>query len=111
MAVLLQSAGLPGGYGWALFETLLALVGVCVLAWVVLHWAARQGFGTGGGGGRMRVVDRVALDARRGLALVEVGERMFLVGTGDGAAPTMLAEIDPAAVPAPKVAARGTLPA
>ncbi len=101
--VLLQArpeATLPGGYGAALVQTLLALGGVCVLAWVVLRWASRRGLGVGRGQ-RIKVVERVPLDARRALFLVEVGGKMLLVATGDGA-PTLLTELDPADVPTPE---------
>lgn len=96
MGILLQSA-LPGGYGLALVQTLLALAAVCVLAWVVLRWSARRGLGTGRG--RVRVIERTPLDGRRSLYLVEVGERVLLIGAGDGGAPSVLAELDPAELP------------
>lgn len=98
MPTLLQSA--PGGYGVALLQTLLALAAVCILAWVVLRWSARRGLGIGGRG-RVRVIERVPLDARRALYLVEVGERVLLIGAGDGGAPALLAELDPGELPPP----------
>jgi flagellar biosynthetic protein FliO len=103
MPVLLQvaePAPLPGGYGVALLQTLLALAAVCILAWVVLRWGARRGLGVGGTGGAVRVIERVALDPRRALYVVQVGERVLLLGTGDGAAPALLTELDPGALPA-----------
>jgi len=104
MGALLQVAGdsaadLPGGYGVALLQTLLALVAVCILAWVVLKWASRRGLGLGAGGGRVRVLERIALDPRRSLYLVKVGDRVLLIGAGDGGAPAMLAEVDAASLP------------
>lgn len=101
------AADLPGGYGVALVQTLLALVAVCVLAWVVLRWSARRGLGIGATGGAVRVVERIALDARRTLYVVKVGERVLLLGAGDGAAPTMLTEIDPATLPKDVLASHG----
>ena len=89
---------MPGGYGAALLQTLLALGGVCLLAWVVLRWGARRGFGKFGGG-RVRVLERVPLDPRRSLFLVQVGERVLLLGAGDGAAPSLLAELEPDELP------------
>lgn len=82
-----------------LLESLLALVGVCLLAWVALRWMANAGVGTGAGK-RMRVLERVAVDPRRALVLVEVGGRVLLLGTGDGAAPSLIAEIDAKSLPA-----------
>ncbi len=96
MLALLQS-GLPGGYGVSLLQTLLALAAVCILAWVVLRWSAKRGFNLGSG--RIKVLERTPLDGRRALYLVEVGERVLLVGAGEGGAPALLAELDPAELP------------
>lgn len=96
------SAGgeLPGGYGVALLQAVLALGAVCLLAWVVLRWLGKRGFGTGARGtGRIRVVERTPLDAHRALYLVEVGDRVWLVGAGEGASPSLLAELDPSELP------------
>lgn len=112
MFVLLQDA-LPGGYGVALLQTLLALIAVCILAWVVLRWGAKKGLGLGLGGKRIKVLERVPLDARRALYLVQIGEKVLLIGAGEGAAPAVLTEIDAAKLPpepeAPKVAFRDIL--
>ena len=102
MGVLLQAAQggeLPGGYGVALLQTLLALAAVCILAWVLLRWGSRRGFGLGASRGRVRVLERIALEPRRSLYLVKVGERVLLIGAGDGAAPAVLAELDPSELP------------
>ena len=85
-----------GGYGLYLLQTLLALGGVCLLAWVFLRWGARRLYG-GMGGGRMHIVERVALGPRAALFLVEVGGKVLVVGAGEGA-PRLVAEIDPAAL-------------
>ena len=97
MTVLLQ--GLPGGYGVALLQTLLALGAVCVLAWAALRWSARRGLGLGRPG-RIKVLERTSLDGRRALYLVEVGDRVLLVGAGDAGAPALLAEFGPDELPA-----------
>jgi flagellar biosynthetic protein FliO len=100
MGVLLQTAQeVPGGYGVVLLQTLFALAGVCVLAWVVLRWGARRGLGMGALGGRVRVLERIALEPRRALYVVKVGERVLLLGAGDGGSPTLITEIDPATLP------------
>ena len=88
-----------GGYGWYLAQTLLALLVVCALAYTVLRWGVRRLYGGATGGGRVRVLERVPLDPRRTLYLVEVGGKVLLLGAGDGAM-TTLAEIDPATLPA-----------
>ncbi|MEM9068542.1 MAG: flagellar biosynthetic protein FliO [Myxococcota bacterium] len=96
MPILLQQAAeLPSGYGAALLQSLLALFAVCILAWVVLRWASKRGMGIGRGR-HVRVVERVALDARRHLYIVEVGGKTLLLGSGDGAAPRLLTELDAA---------------
>lgn len=95
----LQHADLPGGYGVALLQTLLALAAVCVLAWVVLRWSAQRGFGALGHKGVVQVIERVPLDARRAIYVVRIGDRVLAVGVGDGAAPSVLTELDPASVP------------
>lgn len=97
MTVLLQGA-LPSGYGVSLLQTLLALAAVCILAWVVLRWSAKRGLGLGGGR-RVKVLERVPLDGRRALYLVEVGGRVLLLGAGEGASPAVLAELDPSELP------------
>ncbi|MDQ3035193.1 MAG: flagellar biosynthetic protein FliO, partial [Myxococcota bacterium] len=86
-------AELPGGYGITLLQTLLALGAVCLLAWVVLRWAAQRGLGIGATGTRVRVIERVPLDARRTLWLVQLGEKVLLIGAGDSAPPALLAEL------------------
>ncbi|MCA9528566.1 MAG: flagellar biosynthetic protein FliO [Myxococcales bacterium] len=93
-------AAAPAGYGLALVQSAVALVAVCLLAWVLLRWAARLGWGRAPRGGRVEVLERVPLDARRSLFVVRAGHRTLLVGVGDGAAPSLLGELDAAgAVP------------
>lgn len=98
MLPLLQAGGVPGGYGVALLQTLLALAAVCILAWVVLKWS--RGRGLAMGGRRVKVLERVPLDGRRSLYLVEVAGRVLLVGAGEQGALGVLAELDPDALPA-----------
>ncbi len=75
------------------------LAAVCILAWVVLRWGAKRGFALSGQGARVRVIERIALDARRSLYLVRVGDKILLLGAGDQSAPAVLAELSPADVP------------
>jgi flagellar protein FliO/FliZ len=104
--MMLAAGALPGGYGWYLLQTLLALAAVCALAWVVLRWGVRRLYG-GASSGRVRVLERVPLDPRRSLYLVEVGGKVLLLGAGDGPM-TTLAEVDPNALPAEPEAKRAS---
>jgi flagellar biogenesis protein FliO len=97
-----HASELPGGYGVALLQALLALCAVCILAWTVLRWSAGRGLGSLGGGQRIQVIERAHLDARRTLYLVKIGARAFLVGAGDSGAPSLLAEIPASELPPAK---------
>ena len=96
MPIWLQTAPpapLPSGYGASLLQTLLALAAVCVLAWVVLKWSAGRGFGIGARGGRLRVLERVPLDPRRSVYLVQVDGRCLVLGAGESGPPALLTEL------------------
>ena len=79
--------------GAYLLSTTLALAVVCALAVGLLKALGRK---RPEAGARLRVIERLPLEARRSLYLVEAGGRHLLVGVGDGAM-TTLAELDPAA--------------
>lgn len=101
------------GYAFEMLRTLLALAGVCVLAWAVLRMLAKRGIGQpfAGKGAMVQVLQRVPLDARRALYVVRAGERLLLVGVGESGAPTLVAEIDPALVDARAAANASDAPA
>jgi flagellar biosynthetic protein FliO len=105
-----RGSELPAGYGTSLLQSLLALAAVCILAWIVIRWASgRRLLGLAAGGqGRLRVLERLPLDPRRSLYLVQVGEKVLLIGAGEGGAPAVLAELDAKELPpepaAPRVA-------
>jgi flagellar protein FliO/FliZ len=82
-----------GDMGAYLLSTTLALAVVCALAVGLLKALGRK---RPEAGARLRVIERLPLEARRSLYLVEAGGRHLLVGVGDGAM-TTLAELDPAA--------------
>jgi flagellar biogenesis protein FliO len=96
--VLLQTTSAPvapaltGGYGAALLQAVLALLAVSVLAWVVLRGLARGGL-LRSQGGRVRVLERTALDPRHALVLVEVDGQTLLLGVGEGSAPALIREL------------------
>lgn len=101
VTLALQVAGAPDaplppatrGYGVQLVQSLLALLAVCVAAWWTLRWAARRGYGQAPRGRHVRVLERVTLDARRGLYLVSVGSRVFLLGASEQSL-SVLAELE-----------------
>ena len=99
IAILQVGAELPGGYGVALVQAIAALVGVCLLAWVALRWAAKLGVGRTSGSGRIEVLERVGLDARRALYLVRCDDSVLLLAVGDGAAPVLLKELSASEAP------------
>jgi flagellar biogenesis protein FliO len=96
---------LSGGTALAsVLRVLLALAGVCGLAWVVLAVFARRGLVASAGGlgrtpSRLRVLERVSLSPRRQLYLVQADSRVFLVGTGEAGPPALIAELDSASKP------------
>ena len=66
---------------------------------MVLRWSAKAGFGIGGRGEHLEVIERLALDHRRSVVVVRVGQRMMLLGVGENAAPSLLAELAPGELP------------
>lgn len=101
MWLLLQASGTAHhatSYGASLVQSVVALLGVCVLAWLVLRFASQKGLGLGQGQ-RVKVLERVPLDARRMIYVVQIGERVLVLGGGEGASPTLLAELKPDELP------------
>lgn len=79
--------------GSYVISTTVALAVVCALAVVLLRLFARRPTGSS----RLKILERLPLEPRRSLYLVEAGGRVLLVGVGDGAMAT-LAELDAAAI-------------
>jgi flagellar biogenesis protein FliO len=101
----LQSAGaqaLEASPAFEALRVLLALAAVCALALGVLRWLARRGVGqaVAGRAGRVQVLERLALDGQRALYVVRADTRLLLLGTGPGAAPTLIAELGAASATA-----------
>jgi flagellar biogenesis protein FliO len=61
------------------------VVGLVYLAyWLLLKWRDRQGLGAGTERvGLIKVLERQSLDARHGIAVVEVGDKVLTLGLGD----------------------------
>jgi flagellar biogenesis protein FliO len=83
-------------YASYLIETLVTLVGVCAFAAVVLYGARKIGIARDTGA--LELVGRLAIDARRSIVLVKIGETVFVVGVGDGGM-TKLGELAASALP------------
>jgi flagellar biosynthetic protein FliO len=91
-------------YSGYLVETFVTLIAVCGLAFVVL-WGARR-LGIGRPSGPIELRGHLPLDARRAIYLVKVGDRVFVVGVGEGGF-TKLGEIPASALPTVEAAHRG----
>jgi flagellar protein FliO/FliZ len=66
-----------------MLKTVVALSIVLLLVWLTLHKGMGRLLEKAQAGKRLKVVERVALDARRSLFLVEVDGRTLVVGGGD----------------------------
>ena len=94
---------LEGGVLWPVARALIALIGVCLLAWVSLLWLSRNGYGAGiwsrfqagriSTGSRLRLIERLALGPRQRVYLVQADSRVFLVGSGESGALSLIAEL------------------
>ena len=102
---------LEQGVLWPVARALIALIGVCALAWVSLLWLARHGLSSSGlwsrwlpshaaGASRLKLIERLALGPRQRVYLVQADSRLFLLGSGDGGALSLIAELT--ATPQPK---------
>ena len=86
--------GTSGSY---LIQTAAILLGVVALAVAVIYGARRMGIGSAGG--PLRLLGRLPLEPRRSVYLVQVGERVFVVGSSEGGL-AALGEMSAAEVPA-----------
>jgi flagellar protein FliO/FliZ len=97
----------PEGYPLVdLAVTLIVFLAVILLAWLGARWLMRRLYGPAAyGGGRVRVVERVPLEPRRTLYLVEAGEKLLLIGMTDHEV-RVLAEFKSSDLPPPAASAR-----
>jgi flagellar biosynthetic protein FliO len=79
----------------------IALGIVLLLAWITLRLLAGRMAGLGTGGKNIRVIETMPLGPKRSLHIVEVGEKVFLVGSSDGGI-TLLSELDRASLTIPE---------
>ena len=66
-----------------MLQTFVALGAVCGLAYVIFRWVLPRLAVTRSAGGMVRVVDRVGLDARKSLYVIEVAGRWLLVASSE----------------------------
>jgi len=86
---------MDGGVLWPITRALIALIGVCLLAWVSLTWLSRRGFVTTTSGARLKLIERLALSPRRQVYLVQADARLFLLAAADGGGISVIAELQP----------------
>lgn len=75
----LLSIGTIGG-DVDVWRPLVSLVVVLGLMYGVLYWLRRRGGIQGGGSRRMRVIERMPIDSRRHVLLVQVDDRELVLG-------------------------------
>jgi flagellar biogenesis protein FliO len=95
--------GAEGGVIWPVARALIALIGVCLLAWVTLLWLSRSGrrelLGAGWFSGaapaaaRLKLIERLALGSHHRLYLVQADERVFLLGAAESGGVSLIAEL------------------
>lgn len=91
-----------GGGFWSVARTLIALIGVCALAWISLSWMSRRGFGGAPrADARLKLLAQLALGPRRQVFLVQADTRVFLLGAGETGGVALIAELEPEPRPAP----------
>ncbi len=100
MGVLLDSAKAGESYGIALLQAVIALVLVSGLAFVTLRWAKQRGLGLARGK-LLKVEERVPLDLRNALVVVQVDGRRLLLATSETGPARLIAELE-ARAPAPE---------
>jgi flagellar biogenesis protein FliO len=88
---------MDAGVLWPITRALIALIGVCVLAWVSLSWLSRRGFVGQSASARLKLLERLALSPRRQLYLVQADSRVFLLAAADGGSLALIAELESSA--------------
>ena len=81
---------------WMLVQTIFALALVCGLAYVIFRVILpKLGANFGAGDNMVRVVDRIALDARKSLYVIEVAGKWMLVASSESGV-QLICELDAA---------------
>ncbi len=101
LITLAQSTEVPPettGFGAQLARTALSLLAVCGASWWILRFAAKRGILARPSQSKLlTILDRIALDARRSIVIVKVGEKALVLGVSDEGIRT-LSELDAAAL-------------
>lgn len=82
---------------WMLVQTVLALVFVCGIAYIIFRVILPRISTNFGGNSMIRVVDRVGLEARKSLFIIEVAGKYMLVSASEEGV-QLISELDPTAV-------------
>ena len=78
-----ESDSIPESYGWALLRMALALVVVCLLAYLIARYGLRGLAARRDRGAKIRIIERRSLQPGRSLSLIRVGERVMLIGDSE----------------------------
>jgi len=82
-----QSLGMDSG-GFEIFRALISLIVVLGMVFVAYYWMKRRGTVLGTSSRRMRIVERLPIDGRRSILLLQVdGQEMVLAVGTDSIAP------------------------
>ena len=96
-----EGAAEPESLGWTLFSTLLSLGAIVALIYLTLNFGLRRMMALRGlpfaRAGLVKVVERVMLDSKRALFVVQAAGDYLLIGGGDEGL-SLIARLDPAEV-------------
>src|SRR5690349_6800430 len=101
MSLLLQAASALSDYTSSLVQGLVVLAATAALAYVSLRFGAARGLLGAGSGKLIQIEDRVRLDARSQLVLVQVEGRRLLLALHTQDAARLVLELNPGSKTAP----------
>ena len=78
----MNSMGMGDG-GMDALRTVLSLIIVIGMMLAVYYWLKRRGNMPGASQRRMRVLERVALDSRRSIVLLQIDDEEIVIGVGN----------------------------
>jgi flagellar biosynthetic protein FliO len=95
-----RGGGSPtGGYLVSILQNATLLIAIGLIGWLVARVVLARGSAARPAGRHIRIVERMALEPRRSVYLLEVGKRILLVGASEQSM-TLLAEFAPEQLPA-----------